>query len=99
MQRKTAGYELVALRCFSLGGMEKMVRIFGSIFGRADRNGEELFLKLPPDSQKLDTEYIRYCVELEQTVSALEAHLHTSVDPKEIALEALKAACRFYGGN
>ena len=46
-----------------------------------------------------DEEYIRYCIELEQKVSALEAYLHTSDDPKEIAMETLKTACEFYGGD
>ena len=42
--------------------------------------------------EEYDEEYIRYCVELEQTVSALEAYLHISDDPEEIAMETLKTA-------
>ncbi len=49
--------------------------------------------------EEYDEEYIRYCVELEQTVSALEAYLHISDDPEEIAMETLKTACDFYGGD
>ncbi len=75
-----------------------MARIFDSLFGR-DKKSEEPFPQLPSDLQSLDIEYIRYCVELEQTVTALEAYLHTSDDPIEIAKEALKAVCKFYGGN
>lgn len=48
---------------------------------------------------KYDMEYIRYCIEQEQVVSALEAQLHTSDDPKEIAIQTLKTACTFYGGD
>ena len=61
-----------------------MAKIFDSLFGR-DKKSEEPFLQLPSDLQSLDIEYIRYCVELEQTVTALEAYLHTSDDPIEIA--------------
>lgn len=50
-------------------------------------------------SLEYDDEYIRYCVELEQTVSALETQLHTSDNPEEIAMQTLKTACLFYGGD
>ncbi len=46
-----------------------------------------------------DEEYIRYCIELEQTISALESNLHTSDDPTEIAMQTLRVACDFYGGD
>lgn len=40
-----------------------------------------------------------YCIEQEQKVSWLEAELHTSDDPKEIAMQTLEVACTFYGGD
>ena len=36
---------------------------------------------------------------LEQTISAIEEHLHDSDDPKEIAIETLQVAWNFYGGD
>lgn len=76
-----------------------MSRLFSSIFGRAEKTPEEPLPLLPAELQEYDIEYIKYCIEQEQTVSALEAYLHTSDDPVEIAMETLKVACRFYGGN
>jgi len=38
----------------------------------------------------------QYCRELERTLSALEAALHVSDDPEEIAMMAMKTACDFY---
>lgn len=76
-----------------------MASLFGSLFGRAEKKAEEPFQSVPTKNQQYDQEYIDYCIELEQTVSALEAYLHTSDDPHEIAIETLKTACRFYGGN
>lgn len=43
-----------------------------------------------------DSEYVAYCIEQEQTVSKLEAALHTSDDPNEIALMTLQTVCTFY---
>ena len=54
---------------------------------------------MPVTAPDYDPEYVAYCIELEQIVSALEENLHTSDDPKEIALQTLKVACSFYGGN
>ncbi len=44
-------------------------------------------------------EYTQYAQELEQTLTALEAHLHESDEPKEIIIHALETACQFYGGD
>ncbi len=44
-------------------------------------------------------EYIQYSAEVEQTLRYLEAHLHESDDPVEIAQYTLKTACKFYGGD
>lgn len=43
-----------------------------------------------------ENEYILYAQEFEQTLCGLEASFHESDDPKDIALGALKTACRFY---
>lgn len=51
----------------------------------------------PPSKE--GREYIQYAVEVEQTLRDLEAHLHESDDPVEIAQYTLKTACRFYGGD
>lgn len=47
-------------------------------------------------AQSSNTEYQQYCEQLEKTLAALEAQLHTSDDPQEIAFAALKTACDFY---
>ena len=46
-----------------------------------------------------DEDYIRYCIEQDQVLSSLEACLHSSDDPDEIAGQTLKTACAFYGGD
>lgn len=51
----------------------------------------------PPTKE--DREYIQYAVEVEQTLRDLEAHLHESDDPVEIAQYTLETACHFYGGD
>lgn len=44
-------------------------------------------------------EYAQYTQEMEETLRNLEAQLHESDDPEEIALSTLKAACKFYDGD
>ena len=74
-----------------------MAKIFSGLFGRTEKEEK---LKPPLNAAPgYDSEYIAYCIEMEQVVSALEENLHTSDDPKEIALQTLKVACEFYGGN
>lgn len=75
-----------------------MANFLSSLFGRAEKQ-EEPQQSISELLQQYDEEYIRYCIEQEQTVSALEAYLHTCDDPKEIAMQTLKTACNFYGGN
>lgn len=75
-----------------------MANFLSSLFGRAEKK-EEPQQPISELLQQYDEEYIRYCIEQEQTVSALEAYLHTCDDPKEIAMQTLKTACNFYGGN
>lgn len=76
-----------------------MVNLFSSLF----RKSKMPYKNHPPsvlqDFSQYDTEYIMYCIEQEQKVSWLEAELHTSDDPKEIAMQTLEVACTFYGGD
>ena len=74
-----------------------MSKFFGGIFGRAEKSAPSSTIMI--DGEKYDLEYVRYCIEKDRTISALEAKLHESDDPKEIAQEALKTACLFYGGD
>lgn len=75
-----------------------MEKLFDRLFGRAKKE-EEPYQPMPVVAPEYDSEYVAYCIELEQTVSALEEHLHTCDDPMEIAIQTLKVACSFYGGN
>ena len=43
-----------------------------------------------------DEEHIRYALELESILSGLEEGMHTSDNPREIVLAAMKTACDFY---
>lgn len=75
-----------------------MSKFFGMLFGKSEKALEhgktvENFL------QEYDEEYIRYCIELEQTLSTLEAYLHESDDPDMIIPRVLETACNFYGGD
>lgn len=77
-----------------------MVNLFSGLF----RKSKMPYKNHPPsvlqDFSQYDTaEYIMYCIEQEQKVSWLEAELHTSDDPKEIAMQTLEVACAFYGGD
>ena len=76
-----------------------MSKIFGGIFGRAERSIPGTSPTIVIDGQTYDMEYVRYCIEQEHTISALEARLHEADDPQIIAEETLKTACRFYGGD
>jgi len=74
-----------------------MAKLFGSLFGKHEQ--EEPFPRVPPLIQDLDPEYVTYCVEKDQVITALEENLHTSDDPREIAMQTLEVACSFYGGD
>lgn len=49
--------------------------------------------------RRYDEKYIRFCVEQDQSIRTLEAYLHTSDDPREIAMQTLQTACAFYDGD
>ena len=76
-----------------------MPKFLGGIFGRAEKSVPSSASTVEIDGEKLDMEYVKYCIEKDRTVSALESRLHECDDPKEIAEGALKAACLFYGGD
>lgn len=75
-----------------------MANFLSSLFVRVAKK-EESQQPISELLQEYDEDYIRYCIELEQIVSGLEESLHLSDDPKEIAMQTLKTACSFYGGN
>lgn len=75
-----------------------MANFLKKLFGRSEQK-EAPQQQASELLQQYDEEYIRYCIEQEQVVSALEANLHTSDDPQEIAIQTLKTACAFYGGD
>lgn len=74
-----------------------MAKFFRSLFRQADK--EEPYQAVPVVAPEYDPEYVAYCVEKDQVITALEENLHTSDDPKEIAIQTLKVACSFYGGD
>ena len=74
-----------------------MANLFG-LFGetkRKQKTGKQIMVK----GELLDEEYIQYCVNQDRTLKRLEANLHTSDDPEEIAMGTLKTACDFYEGD
>ena len=76
-----------------------MSKIFGGIFGRAERSVPVSPSTILIDGETYDIEYVKYCIEKDRAVTALEVKLHESDDPQLIAEEALKTSCRFYGGD
>lgn len=76
-----------------------MTKLFGGIFGRPDKQVIGSPSSIMIGGESFDKEYVQYCIEKDRTVTALEASLHQSDDPKEIAERSLKTACLFYGGD
>lgn len=76
-----------------------MSKIFGGIFGRAERSIPGTSPTIVIDGEAYDIGYVKYCIEKDRAVTALETKLHESDDPRLIAEEALKTACQFYGGD
>ena len=66
-----------------------MVKFLSALFKRPASKGSEQY----------DDEYVSYCIKQEQTVSELEAALHTSDNPNDIALQTLKTVCTFYNAD
>lgn len=69
---------------FQIGGTEIWQLFEETVPGRAETEREPQ-QQVSELLKQYDEEYIRYCIEQEQVVSALEANLHTSDDPREIA--------------
>ena len=92
------GHVYQGLAVFCLKGGITVASFLNKIFRKAEKT-DNLTSQIPALLEQYDETYLRYCVEQEQTVSALEAYLHTSDDPKEIAMQTLKTACAFYGGD
>lgn len=57
---------------------------------------KDVVLELDKEDEQ---QYIEYCKALEKTLRILEAHLHESDDPMEIAQNTMKTACEFYGAD
>lgn len=76
-----------------------MANLLGGFFRKKEVPHNEHPPSIPHEFSQYDTEYIRYCIEQEQTVSELEAELHTTDDPQEIAKLTLKTVCDFYGAD
>ena len=76
-----------------------MSKIFGGIFGRVERSIPGTSPTIVIDGEAYDIGYVKYCIEKDRAVTALETKLHESDDPRLIAEEALKTACRFNGGD
>ena len=77
-----------------MGGLLR--NLFRKINKISDPSQTEGKRERPPNN---DNGYMRYCIELEQALRDLETYLLTCDDPKEIAMQALKTACTFYGGD
>lgn len=76
-----------------------MANLFSNFFKQIEKPQSVHPPSIPQEFSQYDSEYIAYCVEQEQTVSKLETCLHTTDDPKEIAMKTLKTACDFYGAD
>ena len=46
-----------------------------------------------------ESDYLDYCKSIELTLRNLEATLHSSDNPEEVALMAMQTACNFYGAD
>jgi len=100
VNRNAVGLKSEVLRFYAIfQEVLNVASFFKKILGKSGKKKDDPYQSARPVEPSNDPEYIAYCIELERTVSALEAYLHTSDDPREIAIETLKTACRFYGGN
>ena len=76
-----------------------MANFFGGFFKQMEKPQSVHPPSVSHEFSQYDSEYIKYCIEQEQTISNLETCLHTTDDPKEIAMKTLKTACDFYGAD
>lgn len=74
-----------------------MSALFG-LFGENKRKQKPV-KQVQIKGELFDEDYIHYCTHQDRTLKQLEANLHTSDDPEEIAMGTLKTACDFYEGD
>ncbi len=74
-----------------------MSTLFG-LFGENKRKQKPV-KQIQIKGELFDEDYIHYCTHQDKTLKQLEANLHTSDDPEEIAMGTLKTACDFYEGD
>lgn len=74
-----------------------MSALFG-LFGENKRK-QKPAKQVQVKGELFDEDYIHYCTHQDRTLKQLEANLHTSDDPEEIAMGTLKTACDFYEGD
>lgn len=70
-----------------------------NLFRKTGKSTEPLQEQEKKERPPNDDGYLGYCIELEQALRDLETYLLTCDDPKEIAMQAIKTACTFYGGD
>lgn len=76
-----------------------MANLFGGFFKKIEKPQSVHPPSVPKEFSQYDSEYITYCIEQEQTLSELEAELHSNDDPKEITMQTLQTACAFYAAD
>lgn len=76
-----------------------MANFFGGLFKQAEKPQPVQPSSIQNEFSQYDSEYIKYCIEQEQTISNLETCLHTADDPEDIAMKTLRTACDFYGAD
>ena len=76
-----------------------MKGFFRNLFRKTGKSTEPLQEQEKKERPPNDDRYLGYCIELEQALRDMETYLLTCDDPKEIAMQALKTACTFYGGD
>ena len=74
-----------------------MSALFG-LFGENKRKQKPV-KQIQIKGELFDEDYIHYCTHQDRTLKQLEANLHTSDEPEEIAMGTLKTACDFYEGD
>ena len=70
-----------------------------NLFRKTGKSTEPLQEQEKKERPPNDDGYLGYCIELEQALRDLKTYLLTCDDPREIAVQALKTACTFYGGD
>lgn len=74
-----------------------MAALFG-LFGKKEPEQAKP-RQLMVNSELFDEDYLYYCTQQDRTLKELEANLHITDDPEEIAIGTLKTACDFYDGD